>query len=621
MHIPPVKGEYTDYSVQVHPVPHASKKNTISSAFDVLKSINPELYNDIDVNNTLLIQAINEFIYLNQSLYDKNPNQMLNNLRSTSTESTESIGTDRHNKTTDYYPFIAKRLEDVFDIVLVVECAASNSSVLEIDKYDWNQFFDVWKDIMLPMHFVVIQIGDLSCDFRLPSWMDYDLFNKNNIFTKLGDDITWIFDMSSGSIATGKVIGTMLADREYVYFLDQNMYPVYDDITGDIINPLQDHFINLVTPSSPYYYNTLYDAYRPGSDFSRGYPYSLKEGIPTAMSLGHVIVSNHLSTSNPKFDVFSDLNNMQKQGKNIRKSYVIGNNAVTVIPYGILFSLSTINLAINREMVGPTFYLPNIFRQYEDIHIGDKNIEILTGWMAKLALDHARLGVKHGGMSVVYYNASVTTIGNSTARSSKERVLNHLEREIKQDLLWSQYSEILLRYFVNDVIINDKTHDSTSIAMKEVVNHLNNPKLTQFNEIFIQLEKAYSTYLSLWNRLHAFYPDVSIISSKSSLGPNIANSKHSCAVFTIFYKEPYLLPVWLRYYNKYFPDSMFILQHHRHDSDPDPEIPHDIHPTLWKLYGEVHGFSVMYMAHMAQIYQLRLLRKGYKCVIFTGYDY
>ena len=56
--------------------------------------------------------------------------------------------------------------------------------------------------------------------------------------------------------------------------------------TGEDINALEQHVRNLLTPSTPYFFNTLYDPYVPGSDFVRGYPFSLRQGVPTAVSHG-----------------------------------------------------------------------------------------------------------------------------------------------------------------------------------------------------------------------------------------------------------------------------------------------------------------------------------------------
>lgn len=61
---------------------------------------------------------------------------------------------------------------------------------------------------------------------------------------------------------------------------------VAKDPSGKEINALEQHIKNLLTPSTPFFFNTLYDPYRDGADFVRGYPFSLREGAPTAVSHG-----------------------------------------------------------------------------------------------------------------------------------------------------------------------------------------------------------------------------------------------------------------------------------------------------------------------------------------------
>lgn len=72
---------------------------------------------------------------------------------------------------------------------------------------------------------------------------------------------------------------------KYIYTIDDDCF-VAKDPTGEDINALEQHIRNLLTPSTPYFFNTLYDPYAPGSDFVRGYPFSLREGVPTAVSHG-----------------------------------------------------------------------------------------------------------------------------------------------------------------------------------------------------------------------------------------------------------------------------------------------------------------------------------------------
>jgi reversibly glycosylated polypeptide / UDP-arabinopyranose mutase len=63
-------------------------------------------------------------------------------------------------------------------------------------------------------------------------------------------------------------------------------YKVAKDPTGKEINALEQHIKNLLSPSTPSFFNTLYDPYREGADFVRGYPFSMREGVKTAVSHG-----------------------------------------------------------------------------------------------------------------------------------------------------------------------------------------------------------------------------------------------------------------------------------------------------------------------------------------------
>jgi len=72
---------------------------------------------------------------------------------------------------------------------------------------------------------------------------------------------------------------------KYIYTIDDDCF-VAKDPTGEDINALEQHIRNLLTPSTPFFFNTLYDPYAPGADFVRGYPFSMREGVPTAVSHG-----------------------------------------------------------------------------------------------------------------------------------------------------------------------------------------------------------------------------------------------------------------------------------------------------------------------------------------------
>ena len=70
-----------------------------------------------------------------------------------------------------------------------------------------------------------------------------------------------------------------------MWSLDDDCLPAVGP-DGQLVNAPLQHAINLLTPSTPYFYSTVYDPFRHGADFVRGYPYSLRRGVVTASSHG-----------------------------------------------------------------------------------------------------------------------------------------------------------------------------------------------------------------------------------------------------------------------------------------------------------------------------------------------
>lgn len=76
------------------------------------------------------------------------------------------------------------------------------------------------------------------------------------------------------------------AFTETEFHLCLRVFQVAKDPQGKEINALEQHITNLLSPSTPFFFNTLYDPYRAGADFVRGYPFSMREGVSTAISHG-----------------------------------------------------------------------------------------------------------------------------------------------------------------------------------------------------------------------------------------------------------------------------------------------------------------------------------------------
>jgi reversibly glycosylated polypeptide/UDP-arabinopyranose mutase len=85
--------------------------------------------------------------------------------------------------------------------------------------------------------------------------------------------------------------------------------------------------------------NTLYDPYQDGSDFVRGYPYSLRSGVPTGVSHG-------IWMNQPDYDAPTQLLKVRERVSRIHEM-------VLTVPAGIFFPLCSMNLAFDRTLIGP----------------------------------------------------------------------------------------------------------------------------------------------------------------------------------------------------------------------------------------------------------------------------
>lgn len=131
------------------------------------------------------------------------------------------------------------------------------------------------------------------------------------------------------------------------------MKKVAKDPSGKEINALAQHIQNLLTPSTPFFFNTLYDPFREGADFVRGYPFSLREGVTTAISHG-------LWLNIPDYDAPTQL--VKPLERNTRFSLVL---------YLLVASLWIVNLSafinkfyFSQPLVKSMIYFPRNFLSF-----------------------------------------------------------------------------------------------------------------------------------------------------------------------------------------------------------------------------------------------------------------
>jgi len=142
-------------------------------------------------------------------------------------------------------------------------------------------FLEMWRPFFQHYHLIIVQDGDPTKTIKVPEGFDYELYNRNDINRILGPKASCISFKDSAC----RCFGYMVSKKKYIYTIDDDCF-VAKDPTGKDINALEQHIKNLLCPSTPNFFNTLYDPYREGADFVRGYPFSMREGIKTAVSHG-----------------------------------------------------------------------------------------------------------------------------------------------------------------------------------------------------------------------------------------------------------------------------------------------------------------------------------------------
>ncbi|KAF9592913.1 hypothetical protein IFM89_018629, partial [Coptis chinensis] len=126
------------------------------------------------------------------------------------------------------------------------------------------EFLEMWRPYLSPYHLIIVQDGDPTKKIHVPEGYDYELYNRDDI---------------------NRILGPKASCISFKGFRLSLLW-VAKDPSGKDINALEQHIKNLLCPATPFFFNTLYDPYREGADFVRGYPFSLREGVPTAVSHG-----------------------------------------------------------------------------------------------------------------------------------------------------------------------------------------------------------------------------------------------------------------------------------------------------------------------------------------------
>ncbi|CAA0829583.1 Probable UDP-arabinopyranose mutase 5 [Striga hermonthica] len=242
---------------------------------------------------------------------------------------------------------------------------------------DLTSFMEQWRSFFSRFHIIIVQDPDLKGELKIPSGFNLDIYTKSDI-----DKLTGPSPGSSISFSgySCRYFGYLVTRKKYVISIDDDCFPA-KDANGNLIDAVSQHITNLKTPATPFFFNTLYDPYREGADFVRGYPFSMRAGVECGLSCG--LWLNLADYDAPTQALKPDL----KNGR-----YV---DAVLTVPARAMMPASGINMGFNNELVGPA--MAPAFRLGKEGRIRWETVEDLwSGMCVKVVCDHLGLGVKTG---------------------------------------------------------------------------------------------------------------------------------------------------------------------------------------------------------------------------------
>lgn len=241
-------------------------------------------------------------------------------------------------------------------------------------RSDLTSFMEEWRPIFSRFHLIIVKDPDLK-EVKIPEGFDARVYTESDIVKVVGSSNAALFSGYSS-----RYFGYLVSNKKYVISIDDDCSPAKTK-NGDLVDIVTEHVNNLKTPATPFFFNTLYDPYQKGSDFVRGYPFSLRSGVPCALSCG--LWLNLADYDAPTQALKPDMRNSR---------YV---DAVLTVPLKSMLPVSGVNIAFDRELVGPAM-LP-AFKLLKEGKVRWETMEdIWCGLVVKTVCDHLKFGVKSG---------------------------------------------------------------------------------------------------------------------------------------------------------------------------------------------------------------------------------
>lgn len=245
---------------------------------------------------------------------------------------------------------------------------------------DLTSFMNAWRPIFSRFHLIIVKDPDLKDDLKVPEGFNTNVYTKADIDKVAGSALT--SQLFSGYSC--RYFGYLISRKKYVISIDDDCIPAKDD-KGYQVDAVAQHLLNLQTPATPLFFNTLYDPFRKGADFVRGYPFSMREGVTCALSCGLWL---NLA------DLDAPTQALKSEQRNSR--YV---DAVLTVPFKAMMPLSGINIGFSRDLLGPALF-PGLKLAVEGKFRWETMEDVFCGMCVKVICDHLKIGVKTGPISL-----------------------------------------------------------------------------------------------------------------------------------------------------------------------------------------------------------------------------
>ncbi|GLJ27858.1 hypothetical protein SUGI_0546750 [Cryptomeria japonica] len=169
--------------------------------------------------------------------------------QSRSEKTQQNLGILRHHP----YQFCLRYQETVSRINrMAMEINANEVDIVVSVTRPDPSFLEAWMPFFSPYHVIVVQEPELEENVKVPSGLNHTLYTKHDMERILGIGVLNSLGFRGHSC---RAFGYLMSKKKYIFSLDDDCIPAKDP-NGD------------------------------GSDFVRGYPFSLRQGVPCAISCG-----------------------------------------------------------------------------------------------------------------------------------------------------------------------------------------------------------------------------------------------------------------------------------------------------------------------------------------------